>query len=240
MITIIIRAILVYVLLLFVFRLMGKRQLAQMQPFEFVLTLIIADLATIPMAEISVPALHGIVPLLTLVLMHFIITILATKSQKFSKIISGKPIIVVNSKGIDYTALKTLNISVSDLLEAVRSSGYFSLEEVLYAIVETNGTVTVMPKAQKSPVSNEDLKIEKQESSLPVMIIEDGKYNTDNLKVVTKTKEFFDDILKTNNIKKVSDVLILTIDNTGSIYLQKKDAPSKVINLNLDKVCKYE
>ena len=102
MFTLIIRALIVYLIVLFVFRLMGKRQLGQMQPFEFVLALIIADLATIPMAESSVPILHGIVPLLTLVTLHYFLTIITKKSEIFNKIISGKPVIVINPRGIDY------------------------------------------------------------------------------------------------------------------------------------------
>ena len=130
MLTIIIRSILVYLIVLFVFRVMGKRQLGQMQPFELVLTLIIADLATIPMAEVAMPVLHGVIPLLTLVVLHFIITFLTRKSCKISKFVSGKPMIVVNPKGIDYKALKNLNLSTDDLFEALRGSGFFSLSDV--------------------------------------------------------------------------------------------------------------
>ena len=111
MLTIIIRSILIYFIVLLIYRLMGKRQLGQMQPFELVLTLIIADLATIPMAEVSVPVLHGIVPLLTLVVVHFILTLITKSSQMLSKVISGKPSIIINPKGIDYAVMKKLNLS---------------------------------------------------------------------------------------------------------------------------------
>ena len=119
MLTIVIRSIIVYVIVLLLFRLMGKRQLGQMQPFELVLTLIIADLATIPMAEVSVPVLHGIVPLFTLVLIHFLLTTLSKMSNKFGAFISGKPVIVINPDGVDYKALRALNLSIDDLFEAI-------------------------------------------------------------------------------------------------------------------------
>ena len=125
---------------------MGKRQLGQMQPFELVLTLIIADLATIPMAEASVPILHGVIPLLTLVVLHYFLTLLTRKSEILNKVISGKPVIVINPNGVDYNAIKNLNISIDDLFESVRGCGYFSLDEIQYAIVETNGTVNVLAK----------------------------------------------------------------------------------------------
>ena len=139
MLTIVVRAIIIYLVVLFLYRLMGKRQLGQMQPFELVLTLIIADLATIPMAEVSVPVLHGIVPLLTLVILHFVLTFLSKISNKFASFLSGKPVIVINPDGIDYKALKNLNISVDDVFEAIRGCGYFKIEQIQYAIMETNG-----------------------------------------------------------------------------------------------------
>ena len=120
MLTIIIRAIIIYFIVLLIYRLMGKRQLGQMQPFEFVLTLIIADLATIPMAEVSVPVLHGIVPLLTLVVIYFILTVITKSSQILSKFISGKPSIIINPKGIDYEAIKKLNLSTDDIFASLR------------------------------------------------------------------------------------------------------------------------
>ena len=123
MLTIIIRCIIIYMIVLILFRVMGKRQLGQMQPFELVLTLIIADLATIPMAEVSVPVLHGIIPVFTLVLLHFVLTAFSKLSPKFGYFISGKPVIVINPKGVDYKALKALNLSIDDLFEAIRGQG---------------------------------------------------------------------------------------------------------------------
>ena len=196
MITIILRVLIIYVLVLFVFRLMGKRQLGQMQPFEFVLTLIIADLATIPMAEISVPLLNGIIPLLTLVFFHFVLTTLTRKSNMFSKIISGTPVIVINPDGIDYDAIKKLNITIDDLFEAIRSAGYFNIYDVQYAIMETNGKVSVMPKPESSPVTNYDLDIKKEKTSLPLTIISEGKFMKDNLSLSSKDKNFYTNLLK--------------------------------------------
>ncbi|MBR1985264.1 MAG: DUF421 domain-containing protein, partial [Clostridia bacterium] len=116
---------------------MGKRQLGQMQPFELVLTLIIADLATIPMAEISIPVLHGIVPVITLVILHFFITFICQKSNFFDKAINGQPAIVIDQNGINYKVLKKLQITIEDLFESIRGSNYSSLDQIGYAIVET-------------------------------------------------------------------------------------------------------
>lgn len=228
MTTIIIRVLIIYVLILFVFRLMGKRQIAQMQPFEFVLTLIIADLATIPMAEIALPLFNGIVPMLTLVVLQYVITILTKKSTTFSKIISGKPIIIINPNGIDYDALKKLNITIDDLFEAVRVAGYFNLSEIEYAIMETNGEVSVMPKPNTAPATKDDLKIKSQPSSLPLTIICEGKFIEDNLKECKKDKQFFLNFIKKQNQTNIKNILLLTITKQGEIYFQPKNEKCKV------------
>jgi len=221
MFTIVLRAIIIYVVVLFLYRLMGKRQLGQMQPFELVLTLIIADLATIPMAEVSVPVLHGIVPLFTLVVLHFSLTILSRASSKFSSFLSGKPVIVINPDGIDVKALKNLNLSVDDVFEAIRGCGYFSIEQIQFAIMETNGKMSVLPKSQFAPATAGDLKLETEKAVVPVNIIQEGRINKDNLKVLDLDEVKLKQILAQGKIKHVKDVLVLTVDKSGNVYLQK-------------------
>jgi len=231
MTTLIIRVLIIYLLILIVFRLMGKRQIAQMQPFEFVLTLIIADLAVIPMAEIALPILNGVVPLLTLVVIHFCITVATRKSKMFSKLLSGKPVIIVTPSGIDYSALKKLNITLEDLFESIRTAGFFSISEVQYAIMETNGKVSVMPKVSSAPVTSLDLKIQKDEFSLPLAIIEEGKFMEENLKLSQKNKEFYENIIKKQGISSIKSVLLLTITKQGEVFVQPKQGPCKIIDV---------
>lgn len=192
-----------------------------MQPFELVLTLIIADLATIPMAEVSVPVLHGIVPLLTLVIVHFVLTFLCKISNRFAWFLSGKPVIVINPNGIDYKALKNLNISVDDVFEAIRGCGYFSIEQIQYAIMETNGKMSVMPKSQFAPVTVGDMKFDVEKSAIPVNIINEGKIVKENLQIAGIDENDIKNILLQAKIKKVKDVLILTVDKNGQVYIQK-------------------
>ena len=227
MLTIIVRAIVIYILVLFVFRLMGKRQIGQMQPFELVLTLIIADLATIPMAELSVPVLHGIVPLLTLVVVHYFLTLISRNSTKFSNFISGKPVIVINPKGIDEKALRSLNITIDDLFEAIRGAGYFNLEEVQYAIMETNGTVNVLPKSDFSPVVNKDLKLKLEENSIPVTLVSEGKIMKDNISLAGVDQNFIEKFMKKAGIEKISKILLLTLNKSGTVYIQEKNKEFK-------------
>lgn len=229
MLTIILRSIIIYLIVLFVFRIMGKRQLGQMQPFELVLTLIIADLATIPMAEISVPVLHGIVPLFTLVILHFLLTLLTRLSTTLSAVVSGKPVILINPRGIDYKAMKKLSISIDDIFEAMRGLGYFSLEQVEYAIMETNGKISILPKAELAPATNQSVGAQVEKAVIPINIISEGKVLKENLALANVDEAFVEKFLKTNIGKaKIKDVLVMTLDDNGAVYLQLKQGQKQI------------
>lgn len=232
MLTIIIRSTIIYVIVLFVFRIMGKRQIGQMQPFELVLTLIIADLATIPMAEVSVPVLHGIVPLLTLVIIHFLLALLTGLSQKLSRIVSGKPVILINPKGIDYKAMKKLNLSTDDILAALRGAGYFSIAQVRYAIVETNGKISVMPKAESAPTTNGDMQLAVEESFIPIMLVSEGKIMKENCALAGYGKEKLDKLMTKLGCKNIKDIIIMCVDKGGEGYLQLKGKEGKTFQTN--------
>lgn len=229
MLTIIIRSIIIYLIVLFLFRIMGKRQLGQMQPFELVLTLIIADLATIPMAEVGVPVLHGIIPLFTLVILHFLLTMLTRSSTTMAAVVSGKPVIVINADGIDYKAMKKLSITVDDILEAMRGLGYFSLDQVEFAIMETNGKLSVLPKAEYAPATNESVKAKVEKSVIPVNLVCEGKIMKENLSIAMVDEKFVLNFLKEKNPHaKLKDVLVMTFDKNGQVYLQYKTGAKQV------------
>lgn len=244
MLTLAIRSIIIYTVVITVFRLMGKRQIGQMQPFELVLTLIIADLATIPMGESAIPMLHGLVSLLTLVVAHYILTVLTKNSEFFNKVISGKPFIIINPNGVDYENLKKLNLSLDDVFESIRGCGYFSLEEVEYAIVETNGLVNVLAKKDFSPITigdvsnqSDSLKLNPaQEKKIPVTLISEGKLNNENMTLLGYNKKNIDNIFKIVGAKKIKEILILTIDANGKIYFQLKNSNYKIFNVNKEAI----
>ena len=141
-----IRPIIVFITLLVVMRLMGKRQIGEMQPYELVITLIIADLACIPMADNSIPLLYGIVAILTVYLLHQIVCLIDLKFDGAKKVVSGEPSIVLNKNGIDDKQLKKNNLDVEDLIESLRVEGYFSLDAVEYALYEAEGTFSALAK----------------------------------------------------------------------------------------------
>ena len=217
-----IRSIVIYIFVLVVIRLMGKRQVGEMQPVEFVITLIIADLACIPMAELAVPLVHGIVPIFSLLLLHFLICFLSRKSMKIRYLITGRPAIVVDGNGIDYKELKKLNMTLDDLIEAMRGCEVYNIEDIAYAIIETNGKMCVIKKAEVEPPTKQELELEITPNTLPVNIIMDGSLMKENVKLTGIDETFIFKCLKKANVDKIKDVLIFTLDNQGNCFIQGK------------------
>ena len=203
---------------------MGKRQIGEMQPFEFVITLIIADLACIPMAELSVPLVHGIVPILTLLIVHFLICFLSRKFQFARYLLTGRPTIVISPKGINYKELKELNMTLDDLIELMRGCDVFKIEEIAYAILETNGNLCVIKKAGQEPVTREDLKVKVSQSALPINIIMDGRLMNENIKLAGIDEVFINECFKKAKVKDKKSVLLMTLDNNGEVFLQEKNS----------------
>lgn len=221
MLIIVLRVIIIYLIVLFYLRIMGKRQLGEMQPFELVVTLIMADIIALPMTQNSMPVLFGLVPLTALVLTHFAISLITRKSISFRRFINGKPVVVIGPNGVDYQALKSLNMSMDDLMEGLRNCNYFNIEDIQYAIVETNGSITALPKSESSPVVNQDMNINLPQASLPLNLIVAGKLIGENLTTAQLTPQQIDNILKEQNIQDKQQVLLLTLDTLGKCYLQE-------------------
>ncbi len=229
--TLITRSLIIYLIVFLLLRLMGKRQIGEMQPFELVITLIIADLATIPMAETALPLVHGIIPIITLALIHFVLTFLSLKSVNMRKIINGKPIIVINPNGVDYKSLKRLNMNINDLMENLRGCGYFNLEEVLYAIMQTNGTLTVLPRAPYAPLNAYNAGIEVEKASLPIIIVSEGKFIEENMTIANINNNFVFKQLKNINLK-INDIFLVSINQQGKMYIQPNNGAFKILNTN--------
>lgn len=205
-----VRTVIVFLVLLIIMRLMGKRQIGEMQPFELVITLLISELACIPMADASVPLLYGIVSVVTIFVLHELVTLIDLKGKPFKALLSGKPGVVVNKNGIDAYELKRNRLDVSDLIESLRTAGYFSLDSIDYALYESNGTFSALPKKN----------YEEKQTSLPLVILSSGKFDEKNLKFSGLSAEFFRSILQDQGVKE-KDVLVLTADGTGKLYLQE-------------------
>ena len=210
---IILRTAIIFIALLAVMRLMGKRQIGEMQPFELVITLLIAELACIPMADTSIPLLYGIVSIVTIFLLHQLMVLVDLNFKSFKAVVGGKPSVVINKDGIDISQLKKNHLDLSDLIESMRTAGMFSLDEAAYALYEANGQFSAMPR-EDSP--------KEQKVSLPVLIIDDGKFDTHNLSLTGTDETFFKRELEKRGVRNVRKVFVLTLDGTGKIYLQCK------------------
>ncbi len=217
-----IRTVIIFVALLIVMRLMGKRQIGEMQPYELVITLIIADLACIPMADNSVPLLYGIVAILTVYFLHQVVCLIDLNFRPVKAALSGSPSIVLNKNGIDDTQLKKNNLDVTDLIESLRVKGYFSLDAVDYALYEAEGMFSALPKAG----------YEKLQSSLPVVIVDEGKFDKQNVALTSKTLEYYKGILRGQGCDDLKKVLVLTVDGNGKCYLQAVGEKYKVFQLD--------
>lgn len=227
--TLIFRSIIIYILVLILLRLMGKRQLGEMQPFELVIMLIFADLATIPMAETALPLIHGIIPILTLAVLHYLLSFLSRKSIFLRKIINGKPQIVISPNGIEYSTLKQLDLNMNDLIEGIRGCGYFNLEEILYAIIQTNGTITVLPRGAYAPLTANDIKLEKEKASLPIIVFAEGKFIHENMNIAKIDEEFLNTKIENAGFKKLTEILLITLNTQGKMYIQPKNGPFVII-----------
>ena len=219
MLTVFLRSVITYIFLLFIMRLMGKRQLSELQPFEFVITLIVAELACIPMSDTSIPLSYGIIPMFTMFILHILITKLASKNHKFNRFLNGVPVVVISPKGIDHRLLDKLDMNVTDLLHALRAAGYFYPSEVAYAIMETNGTLSVLPKASFAPATPESLSVKVEEAEMPYPINCEGALFSENLLLTQVTERQVNDLLSRHHLGK-EDVLLLTVDKHKTVYLQ--------------------
>ncbi|MBQ8749054.1 MAG: DUF421 domain-containing protein [Clostridia bacterium] len=229
MIVNILRCVIIYFIVLIVIRVMGKRQIAQMQPFDVVITLIIADLATIPVADQSIPLLNGIVPLFVLTILHFLFTFVSCKNLGVRHFLNGKPVILVSPQGILEENIKKLNMTVADVMEACRYAGFISLEDINYMIMETNGNISVLPNSDASQITRSDMKIDMEDDKMPVVLISHGKLSRENLKITAVDENLLIDFLSDYNAT-IKEVVILHYASDGTIYLQIKGESKIVTN----------
>lgn len=221
-----VRAIILYIVVLLVTRLMGKREVGELQPFEFVISLMIANLATIPMAETGIPITSGITPILGLLVMHLIITVLNLKCIKFRYITCGKPAILINRGKIDEKALEKERYTVSELQVKLREKDVFDLADVEYAILETSGDISVILKPEKQNATVEDLGLQVEYTGIPYNLVLDGRVMEDNLQKLGKDYKWLERQLKKfHTVPK--DTLVATIDAKGNFFCQPKDENKK-------------
>lgn len=222
MINIFIRVLILYILVLIVMRLMGKRELGQMQPFELVIAIMIADLASVPMADTGIPITNGIIPILTLLFVQLIISIINLKSIKGRSILCGKPAILIYRGKIDEKTIKKEKFTINELQERLRQNNVFNIGDVEYAILETSGQLTVIQKPEKRNTIPEDFNIIPEYEGIPYDLVIDGKVMHENLKKIGKDYIWLKKQAEAFKIKP-EDALIMTYDGKQQIFCQAKE-----------------
>lgn len=213
------RTAIIFAVLLAVMRLMGKSQIGEMQPFEFVITLLIAELACIPMADSSIPLLYGVVAIVAIFILHQAVWLLDFWFKPMKTLFCGKPSVVINRDGVDSFQLRKNNLDVCDLIESMRGAGYFNLDDVYYGLYEANGSFSALPKEELT-------------HSLPIVLIDGGKRDENNIKLAGIEKADFDQFLKEQKAT-VKNTLVMTADGNGRVYFQQKGKPYKILKIKV-------
>ncbi|MEL7622105.1 MAG: DUF421 domain-containing protein [Clostridiales bacterium] len=222
------RTVFLFLLVTLIMRIMGKRQIGELQPYELVVTLLISELAAIPMASSDLPLLSGIIPMLILLLSQLTISWWALKSNRAREFICGKPAVLIERGRIMEEALLSTRLNLTDLLELLRIKGFADPTQVEFAILETCGQLSVIPKSLYKPVTIEDLGLTPPpEEAPPVLIVMDGRLIGGNLKIAGLTRPILDDMLAKEGINGIEELFFAAIDQTEGLLYQKNSKKSK-------------
>lgn len=222
-----IRTLVLYIVVVVSLRLMGKRQIGQLQPSELVIAMMLSELASIPMESLGKPLLAGIIPILTLVVAEITFSFLTLKSRMLRKIISGSPTVLIEKGKILEKELERLRYNIDDLLEELRTNGYPNIYDIEYAIIESNGNLSVIPKSNKRPITPDDLNLPQAYEGLPQLLITDGVINKRVLSTAGLSVNWLIEKLQEYGIYDVSTVFVASMDSAGKLYIQKKHKKKK-------------
>lgn len=217
-----VRSVIIYIFVITAVRIMGKRQVGELKPQELVITILISAVATIPLEEHSIPMANSLIPILIFISLEVIESAISMKSLRFRNLIQGRPVYVIKDGILQQKALQKLRFTVDDLLDALRQKDVFNISEVLNAVVETNGTLTVQTKAEISPVTPQAAGLKVSEKTAGVPIVMDGEVITEYFADETESKNKIAVITETLGVKN-EDILLLTVDKNGKTYLIRKD-----------------
>lgn len=229
MLNIYIRSIALYILVLIVMRIMGKREIGQFQPFELAIAIMISDLATTPMSDTGIPLSNGIIPIMGLLSIHLIITVLNMTNAKIRSIICGKPTVLINKGVIDEKQLNKERFSINELEAKLRNDNVMNLADVEYAILETNGNISVILKNNKNPIKAEDMNIEPKYEGMSYNLVIDGKVSKENLNKINKDHRWLLKQMEKYNLTP-EKTLVFNINEAGDIYFQIKEKYKKEKN----------
>lgn len=223
---VLIRTIFMYLLILFVIRIMGKGELSKMSPFQLIVVFMIAELASIPIESPDVSMITGVSAIFTLLFLQVLISFISLKSEKFKNIFGGKPSVLIKNGDINQKELKALRITINDLMEQLRIGGCPSISEVGFAIMEANGDLSIIPSPQNKPLTASDLSIEKKQEIMPSVFISDGVIYEKNVSNSGWTTNMLRDRLSSMDIKDPADVFLAFCDEQSELHVFITDSTS--------------
>ena len=218
-----IRTFILYFLIIVALRLTGKRQLGDLEPSELVVTIMISELAAVPMQDYAIPILSGIIPILTLVSLELIISCISYKSVKFRSVICGRPALIIKDGKIIQSEMKKARLTLDELTESLRQWAVVDIQKVQYGILETNGQLSVIQKAENSPPTAKDMSVKVSDEPVPAIIINDGRLMTENLHGLGFDEAWVKNQLNAHSVRRIKDVYLLSADINGNILFEKKE-----------------
>ena len=225
MMTAFVRTVILYFLIMAGLRLMGKRQIGELEPSELVLTMMISDLATVPMQDFGIPLLAGVIPILTLLALSMLLSQISLQSIRFRALVCGTPAILIQNGHLQQEAMRKNRYTLDELLEELRKQGFISIKDVKYAVLENSGQLSVFPWTRKQPPTAEQLGLEPEdETSLPVILINDGRVLTKNLHACGKDDVWLQDIFRQEGLSSPRQIFLLTLDEQNKTYCVPKEA----------------
>ena len=221
------RTVILYFLIMIGLRLMGKRQIGELEPSELVLTMMISDLATVPMQDFGIPLLAGIIPILTLLALSMLLSQISLHHLRFRALICGTPVVLIKDGAVQQAAMQKNRYTLDELLEELRGQGISSIQDVKYAILENSGQLSVLPRTSQQPPTAAQLSLEVEDDvTLPVILINDGRVLRKNLAACGRDEAWLEKQLKKSRLSSPREVFLLTVDEHGSVFCVKKEADS--------------
>lgn len=223
MFTALIRTLFFYLVITIAIRLMGKRQIGDMQPNELVVTLLISELAAIPLQDMDQPILSGISAIVFLVIIEILVSVASLKSFFVRKMINGQSVVIIKNGTVDQKAMQDVRMTVLDLVELLRGQEVFDISQVAFAVLEVNGELSVLLKSDEQPVTKKDTGIKSEADALPLPVITDGKIVKESLKALEISNKNITDRLKKKKLTP-ENVFLMTLDRNGTENIVKREA----------------
>ncbi len=219
------RTLVLYVAIIFAIRLMGKRQIGELEPSDLVITILLSELAAVPMQDLGVPLTSGLIPMAVLVSIEILVSYLCLKSRRLRRMVNGQAALLIRHGELDVKKLRELRISTDEIIEALRQDDIQSISDVKYGILETNGRMSYVLKQPMQPVTAEMINHTPPDIGLPLIVITEGRPVPGSLDQLNLTVSDLEKRVKKANIPRISDVFLMTLDDCGNQFIQRKEEP---------------